>query len=781
MFTVSNLLENLSNEESTETRTIEKILKLTRKNDRQNLEIALKALTKLGIIELNEQGQIKRIDKASYIEARLRCSSKGYCFAVRDDCNGEDIYIRDSFLNHAWNGDRVIVTITRDAVRRRSPEGKVHCILERVTSNVLSVLDIDDNILTANPLDERILSTIKLKDSDSKYFDQKISENLVEVQIDKYPIGQYDAEGHVIRPLPLHGGINGDIDILLTKNQLNYNSIVPKSTIKSPSSRNRKDLTNQPSLLFRSWTSDDSPPLPAIHVEPMSGGIKIWLHSPSLAERVSIGNNLDQWLFERSQAQCLGDKWNPLLNQNLKKACEFNVGEVNKAITAEIFLTAEGDIKDWEFYLSEIKPIAEIRQEHLISLQARKPKSRVIPATLKPLKDQISQIQTIIFFASRIIEIEKDNGLIELDLPIPELDNLSELSYELPGSELYEWKLPLNNTDPQSILSTFIRLSNRVWFDHISSLGLPAITIEPESIDSSILNDVAKSAIALDLKLELDEEGIPSASDLAKAFSRNNSRNVLDKLLKHSLPMPKLALYSHTNKTQPDISIDDESTKNSNRIQAPWCCPGINYYEIINQHIQVMLLKEGKTKPSARNKVNVDLGKKDSHKEIDWPILSESNISTLDKLTRDRIINHLVSQRNKSKSLRNGLISMAQSRSAEPLIGQELNAVISGVQSYGFFAEILPSMAEGLVHVSTLNDDWYEYRSRQNRLVGRKSKKMYQLGDVIKIKIVKVDILRNQIDLIVNEDEINENSTQVNKNTKKEDIGSSTTVLISEI
>ena len=69
---------------------------------------------------------------------------------------------------------------------------------------------------------------------------------------------------------------------------------------------------------------------------------------------------------------------------------------------------------------------------------------------------------------------------------------------------------------------------------------------------------------------------------------------------------------------------------------------------------------------------------------------------------------------------------MAQARSTEPLVGQEVHATISGVQSYGFFAEISPHMSEGLVHVSSLNDDWYEYRSRQSRLVGRKSRKTYR-------------------------------------------------------
>jgi ribonuclease R len=56
---------------------------------------------------------------------------------------------------------------------------------------------------------------------------------------------------------------------------------------------------------------------------------------------------------------------------------------------------------------------------------------------------------------------------------------------------------------------------------------------------------------------------------------------------------------------------------------------------------------------------------------------------------------------------------------------------------------------EGLVHVSSLVDDWYEYRSRQNRLVGRKNRRTYMLGDRVEVVIQKVDVLRHQIDLAV--------------------------------
>jgi ribonuclease R len=82
-------------------------------------------------------------------------------------------------------------------------------------------------------------------------------------------------------------------------------------------------------------------------------------------------------------------------------------------------------------------------------------------------------------------------------------------------------------------------------------------------------------------------------------------------------------------------------------------------------------------------------------------------------------------------------------------VAQTLTGVISGVQSYGFFVEVPPSQVEGLVHVSSLKDDWYEYRSRQNRLVGRKNRRTFMVGDKVDVEIQKVDALRHQIDLAV--------------------------------
>ena len=175
---------------------------------------------------------------------------------------------------------------------------------------------------------------------------------------------------------------------------------------------------------------------------------------------------------------------------------------------------------------------------------------------------------------------------------------------------------------------------------------------------------------------------------------------------------------------------------------------------MFNQFILTSLLNDGKNKPSSRSKDIIDLGKKDSWKEVNWDIFTAKIEENIIKHSNLKLIQNLNEIRKKSKSFRNNIISVAQCREAQRIVGKEVEAIITGVQSYGFFAEIDDLTAEGLVHVSTLGDDWYEYRSRQNLLVGRKYKKTYQLAQKVNVKVLKVDILKNQIDLeLVKEDD----------------------------
>ena len=124
MFSTSSIIDNLDQSEGLEFKKLCRSLKLTKKSEKDKLEIALTALEKLEIINKNENNEYTYMQNSNHIVAKIRCSSKGYCFAVRGK-NKEDIYIKENLLNCAWNGDKVLVRIIKDGYRRRSPEGIV--------------------------------------------------------------------------------------------------------------------------------------------------------------------------------------------------------------------------------------------------------------------------------------------------------------------------------------------------------------------------------------------------------------------------------------------------------------------------------------------------------------------------------------------------------------------------------------------------------------------------------------------------------------------------------
>ena len=130
-----------------------------------------------------------------------------------------------------------------------------------------------------------------------------------------------------------------------------------------------------------------------------------------------------------------------------------------------------------------------------------------------------------------------------------------------------------------------------------------------------------------------------------------------------------------------------------------------------------------------------------------WYIFNSSISKNIDILFNEFIIDKLNEYKNKVTQYKSNILSLKKVRKAEKLLGNSYSGFILSVQSYGFFVEISELNLEGLVHVSTLNNDWYEYRSKQNLLIGRKSKKSYKVGDEIEVKIIKVDILKYQIDL----------------------------------
>ncbi|WP_026103730.1 S1 RNA-binding domain-containing protein, partial [Kamptonema formosum] len=118
------------------------------------------------------------------------------------------------------------------------------------------------------------------------------------------------------------------------------------------------------------------------------------------------------------------------------------------------------------------------------------------------------------------------------------------------------------------------------------------------------------------------------------------------------------------------------------------------------------------------------------------------------------VVVHLSERERVAQDAENDLEGLNKTGLMKERTGQTFQGLITGVQSYGFFVEVEIVVdeetlrVEGLVHVSSLKDDWYEYRSRQQTLVGRKNRNQYRLGDRVEVQVKSVDYYRQQIDLV---------------------------------
>ena len=134
----------------------------------------------------------------------------------------------------------------------------------KINQILLSKVEIINNDVYAIPIDDRILSKIKLPEENKKYTFKPDSKNIVKVEIDRFPIGQEEGLGHVIQELKLNNNEEYDADFVLSKSNIaksyNLNHIESKKIEK----RERIDLTDRNSYLFKSWNSNNSPMLPCL-------------------------------------------------------------------------------------------------------------------------------------------------------------------------------------------------------------------------------------------------------------------------------------------------------------------------------------------------------------------------------------------------------------------------------------------------------------------------------------------------------------------------------------
>ncbi|NER00927.1 MAG: RNB domain-containing ribonuclease, partial [Cyanothece sp. SIO2G6] len=291
----------------------------------------------------------------------------------------------------------------------------------------------------------------------------------------------------------------------------------------------------------------------------------------------------------------------------------------------------------------------------------------------------------------------------------------------------------------RSIVIELMLLANQLVASHLKALGVPAIYRVHRMPDVATVQELLKlvANMEIDPSLEDEEEVHPKDYQrLTQQFAESEAEKVLTYLLLDTL---KPAMYSTTSGPHFGLAIDSGYTH--------FTSPLRRYPDVLVHRVLRAVFEEGRDRRSARSKERVNLRHSSCHGKVSWNVLPTKVQSELEE-DFEAIVGFLTDREKLAQDAEADLEGLKKAEFMQQHTGSVFHGLITGVQSYGFFVEIEELLVEGLVHVSSLKDDWYEYRSRQQKLVGRKNRKQYRLGDRVEVHVKSVDYYRQQIDLV---------------------------------
>jgi ribonuclease R len=749
-FSIAALLSNFTSDKLVAAKVLEKKLDYQDETSLKQLYIALEVLEKIGTL-IKEHGKYRRIREEGVIEAKLRCSSKGFCFAIQEAEGTEDIYIRESHLSSAWNGDRVLVKLTKEGSRRRSPEGEVQLILERANQSLLARIKQSNTSFRAVPLDDRLLFEIDLQPNGHNL--AEAIDHLVHVEILRYPIAQYPPLGRVVQILGSDAEAASDVELVSCKHNLprTFSANVLEAAAAVPNQVSKKELKQRidlRSLLTLTFNSSalygqpDESPLPlenAFTLEKTEAGQwQLGVHTTDIAYYVELDSPLDREGLKRGSCVYLGEKVLHLFPEAIEERCSLVPGSDRLAISVLLTLdAATGQMVEFE-----IQPTV-IQVDHQISEQVVEAVLNNQTAATEDLASPVlEKLQQLLTLSQALQPQRSSRGSFALQLP--------------PRSYSYydEGVLGVLTTSESmvtALLTELIVLANQVIAEHLHALAVPAIYRVQPSPEWEDVQEMIKLANNLGVELQLTQEEVVQPADFQRFTEQfaqfPASEQVLTYLLQATL---KPSVYN-TN-FQPFFSL---ALPGYTREHAPLR----RYADLLLQRVLHTLFDEGRDRRTSRAKDSVNLRHSSSHGKITWNVLPPEIHQELETYLAG-IIAQLNEREKEVNDAEEDLVGLQKAQLMKQRIGDVFQGIITGVQSYGFFVEIeVPDAkdrllrVEGLVHVSSLKDDWYEYRARQQALFGRKNRAAYRLGNRVSVQVKSVDYYRQQIDLVTVNDE----------------------------
>lgn len=643
-------------------------------------------------------------EKMNLVIGTLEGHQKGYAFLRPDDKEINDIFISPVDMNGAMHGDKVIVRPMKISEEVKSPEGKVIRIIERANTFVIGTFQKSKHFGFVVPDDKRIATDIFVP---QEYINNAKSNSKVTVKITEWPEKRKNPEGRIVEVI-------GDIEdtkthieavLLAKKVRQFFPEDVIKEAIKVSAEgiheqeyKRRKDLRELPIITIDGEDAKDLDD--AVYAEKINDNeYKLSVHIADVTHYVKEDRKLDKEALKRATSIYISDRVIPMLPKELSNGvCSLNPNEDKLTLSVDMTITADGKVTDYTIFESIIRNHYRMTYTDVSNILEFPDENQELLDKYKEILPMLKVMEELSLLLRRKREVR---GAI--DFEFPETKIITDEKGKAIDVTKYERRVS------NKIIEEFMLVCNETVAEHYYWLNMPFVYRIHEDPEDEKMYEFSKFIHNLGYTLKGNNDVHPrELQQLLLKIKGTKEETLINNMMLRSL---RKAIYSPESSTHFGLAAQYycHFTSPIRRY------PDLQIHRIIKGQIN------GKFSEAALNK------------------LAERTVAVAEQSSKmERIADEI--ERDTDK------IKIAEFMSDK--IGEEYEGVISGVTSFGIFVE-LENTVEGLVHISNMVDDYYVYDNEKKELFGQRSRKVFKIGDAVRVKLVSVSIAKAEIDFVL--------------------------------
>ena len=647
--------------------------------------------------------------KMDLVTGKVSCHRDGYAFVIPIEGEG-DVYIPPRNLREVMHGDKVLVRVER-VKKDGKKEGKIVRILERGLTTVVGRFEAEKNHGYVIPTEQKILRDIFIpKGQTGNAKDGQI----VVAEIINYPTEHRNPDGKITEIVGFPDDPNVEVMTIVRKYGIPYefpedvliearrvSQVVDKEEIK-----NRVDLRGMNTVTIDGERAKDFDDAVAVKKE-KNGNIRLWVSIADVSYYVKEGSPLDREAYIRSTSTYFPDRAIPMLPEELSNGiCSLNPKVDRLTMTAEMLIDKEGRVVDCSFYNSIINSVE--RLTYTIVRQVLVDKDKELITRYKQIHKDLQVMEELCL---RLKEKRAKRGSIDFDLPEPQI--ILDIEGKTEDIVMAERNLA------HQIIEEFMLAANEAVASHITAMKLPFIYRVHEEPDEDEVMEFSEFVHNFGFTLKFGKgKGVSPMiyQKLLEDVTGQPEEKLINTVMLRSM---KQARYSAENIGHFGLAAE---------FYTHFTSPIRRYPDLIVHRI----LKESQRAAD----------KKTDFRTIYW----ESHLPEM--------ADHTSKRERVSMEAEREIIDLKKVQFMQGRVGEEFEGIISGVTSFGFFVELIVYFVEGLVHMSTLRDDYYHFMEKEHLLRGESKKRTFRIGDKVKVRIENVSLEKRQIDFSLAEEAV---------------------------